>query len=89
MAEVLRKLGSEHVMVVHACDGLDEFTLSGSTYVAELKNGEITEFTVSPEDVGLTTVDLEGLSVASAEESLALINDALGQRGNPVSYKAG
>lgn len=89
MAEVLRKLGSEHVMVVHASDGLDEFTLSGSTHVAELKNGEITEFTVSPEDVGLTTVDLEGLSVASAEESLALINDALGQRGNPVSHKAG
>ena len=88
MAEVLCKLGSEHVMVVHASDGLDEFTLSGSTHVAELNNGEVKEYSVSPEDVGLSCVNLDGLSVASAEESLALINDALGSRTTPASHKA-
>ncbi|MFT5118696.1 MAG: anthranilate phosphoribosyltransferase [Kiritimatiellia bacterium] len=88
MAEVLHKLGSEHVLLVHASDGLDEFTLSGSTHVAELKQGVITEYQVSPEDVGLSTATLEGLSVNSADQSLALIIDALGARANPESYRA-
>jgi anthranilate phosphoribosyltransferase len=88
MAEVLHKLGSEHVLLVHASDGLDEFTLSGSTHVAELKQGVITEYQVSPEDVGLSTATLEGLSVSSADQSLALIVDALGARANPESYRA-
>jgi anthranilate phosphoribosyltransferase len=88
MAEVLQKLGSEHVMVVHASDGLDEFTLSGSTHVAELKQGVIAEYEVTPESVGLVSSSIEGLSVNSAEQSLALINDALGARVNPESYKA-
>jgi anthranilate phosphoribosyltransferase len=88
MAEVLQKLGSEHVLLVHASDGLDEFTLSGSTHVAELKQGVITEYQVSPEDVGLSIGTLEGLSVSSADQSLALIVDALGARANPESYRA-
>jgi anthranilate phosphoribosyltransferase len=88
MAEVLFRLGSEHVMVVHASDGLDEFTLSGSTHVAELKNGEVKEYSVSPEDVGLSCTGLDGLSVASATESLNLINDALGKRTTAASQKA-
>lgn len=88
MAEVLQKLGSEHVMVVCANDGLDEFTLSGSTHVAELKGGEVVEYDVAPKDVGLAESSLEGLSVASAEESLALINDALGKQVNPEAHKA-
>jgi anthranilate phosphoribosyltransferase len=88
MAEVLQKLGSEHVMVVHASDGLDEFTLSGSTHVAELKQGEVTEYIVSPEDVGLSVATLDGLSVASADESLNLIRDALGGSDSLVAHKA-
>lgn len=88
MAEVLQKLGSEHVLVVHASDGLDEFTLSGESHVAELKNGSVTEYTVSPESVGLTSASLEGLSVASAEESLALITDALGSCEQKYAHKA-
>jgi anthranilate phosphoribosyltransferase len=88
MAEVLHKLGSEHVMVVNASDGLDEFTLSGITHVAELKQGEVTEYTVSPEDVGLSLANLDGLSVTSAEESLNLIRDALGGKNSPVAHKA-
>lgn len=88
MAAVLKKLGSEHVLVVHASDGLDEFTLSGNTHVAELKNGTINEYQVGPEDVGLSVSSLEGLSVNSAEESLALITDALGKRAQSASHQA-
>ncbi len=50
MAEVLQRLGSEHVMIVHSEDGLDEISIAAPTYVAELKNGEIKEYKISPED---------------------------------------
>ncbi|MBI5329246.1 MAG: anthranilate phosphoribosyltransferase [Betaproteobacteria bacterium] len=53
LAEVLRELGSRHVMVVHSADGLDEISLAGETYVAELRGGEIHEYTVTPEQFGL------------------------------------
>ncbi|MBZ0272441.1 bifunctional anthranilate synthase component II/anthranilate phosphoribosyltransferase [bacterium] len=54
VAEVLRLLGTEHAMVVHGHDGLDEITLTGPTHVAELRGGEITEYEFDPRDVGLT-----------------------------------
>lgn len=88
MAEVLQHLGSEHVLIVHAADGLDEISLATSTHVAELKDGNIEEFLLKPEDVGLHTQSLVGLSVTSAEESLTLINDALGKRNTPEAQKA-
>ena len=88
MAEVLKALGSEHVLVVHAGDGLDELSLSGASFVAELKNGEVTEYTVMPEDVGLTTQALDGLSVESAADSLAIIKAALGKDDTPTAHKA-
>jgi anthranilate phosphoribosyltransferase len=88
MAEVLSRLGSEHVLVVHASDGLDEITLSGETFVAELKDGQIKEYTVLPSDFGFETQSLEGLSVDSAKESLALIKAALGKSQNEAAQKA-
>lgn len=88
MAEVLAKLGSEHVMVVHAEDGLDEISLSAPTYVAELKNGLITEYQITPEMFGIERADLEGLRVTSAQQSLQLIRDALGARGTLAAQKA-
>jgi anthranilate phosphoribosyltransferase len=88
MAEVLQRLGSEHVMVVHASDGLDELTLSGTSYIAELKNGKINEYMISPEALGLSTTNLTGLSVSSAEESLNLIRDALGKKEGEHAQKA-
>ena len=88
LAEVLRELGSEHVLVVHGDDGLDELSLAGSTTVAELKQGEIREFTVRPEELGLVSQSLDGLSVASAQESLGLINDALGKKQGAHAQKA-
>jgi anthranilate phosphoribosyltransferase len=88
MAEVLSRLGSVHVLVVHAEDGLDEITIAGRTHVAELKNGAIVEYAVGPEDFGLSVQSLDGLSVADADASLALIRNALGKRDHPAAHKA-
>lgn len=88
LAEVLCRLGSEHALIVHAKDGLDEFSIASSTQVAELKNGSITEYTLTPEDVGLHSQSLIGLTVTSATESLALIRDALGKRQGEYAQKA-
>lgn len=75
IAEVLKELGSNHVMVVHGSDGMDEITLSGPTYVAELKNGEITEYEITPETVGLPTVPLADLLGGDTEHNAAAIRD--------------
>ena len=88
IAEVLKQLGAEHVLVVHSKDGLDEISLAAPTAVAELKNGEITEWTLSPDDVGIQSQTLSGLTVNSSEESLKLIKDALGRDKSEIGEKA-
>ncbi len=88
LAEVLGRLGSKHVLVVHAQDGLDEISLGSESHVAELKDGTVTEYTVKPEDFGISTQSLDGLAVDSAEQSLALIKDALGKRETENGKKA-
>ncbi len=88
MAEVLARLGSEHVMVVHAKDGLDEISLATETQIAELKNGVIREYTIKPEDFGIQSKSLIGLSVSNSEDSLLLIKDALGNRRGQYAEKA-
>lgn len=88
MAEVLKRLGAEHVMVVHAKDGLDEISLATPTVVAELKGGEISEYTVCPEDMGVASRSLVGLDVSDSEASLALIRDAFSTRSNEAAEKA-
>jgi anthranilate phosphoribosyltransferase len=76
--EVLRDLGSEHVLVVAADDGLDEISLSAMTYVGELKNGKITQYSVKPEDFGITSYqDYRMLQINNAQESLAMLRQAL------------
>lgn len=87
-AEVLKRLGSKHVMVVHSQDGLDEISIAGPTQVAELRDGEIKEYQISPEDFGLPTRSLDGLGVESAEESLELIKAALGKDRSERASKA-
>lgn len=69
LAEVLRELGSRHVLVVHASDGLDELSLAGVSFVAELKDGEIKEYAVQPADFGLVHCPSEQLVVADIEEA--------------------
>jgi anthranilate phosphoribosyltransferase len=88
MAEVLGRLGAERVMVVHAEDGLDEISLATRTHVVELADGAIHEYTLTPEDLGITSQSLIGLEVASAAQSAALIRDALGKRRGPQAAKA-
>ena len=77
MAEVLSKLGSEHVIVVHGHDGMDEISISGPTQVAELKLGQIHEYTIEPAQFGLEVSDLAGITVGSPEQSLVMINGVL------------
>jgi len=82
MAQVLQQLGSRHVMVVHAEDGMDEIGISSPTHVAELKNGEVNSYTITPSDFGMKTASLDELKVDSAEQSLATIEAVLaGQTG--------
>ena len=88
MAEVLQRLGSQHVLVVHAQDGLDEISLAAPTHVAELKDGVISEYRIQPEDFGIRSQTLIGLTVEGAQDSLALIRDALGKRKTDNGQKA-
>ena len=88
MAEVLARLGSEHVLVVHSDDGLDEISLAAETSVAELNGGDVVEYRLKPEDFGIARQSLDGLEVSDAEDSLKLIRDALGKRKTEAGAKA-
>jgi anthranilate phosphoribosyltransferase len=88
MAEVLQRLGSEHVMIVHSDDGLDEISIAAETQVAELRDGSISLYRICPGDFGLPQHDLSGLSVSSADESAALIRDIMAGADDERSRKA-
>ncbi|MDG1311481.1 MAG: anthranilate phosphoribosyltransferase [Porticoccaceae bacterium] len=88
MAEVLGRLGAEHIMVVHSADGLDEISIATETYVAEYRDGAVSEYKIQPEDYLSQRQNLDGLAVENAEESLALIVDALGKKASPQAAKA-
>ena len=82
IANVLKGLNSRHVMVVHSEDGLDEFSIANTTYVAELKDNNISTYTVHPGDFGLEEGKLDSIKAENAEQSLALINEAFsGKKG--------
>ncbi|MBF0471705.1 MAG: anthranilate phosphoribosyltransferase, partial [Gammaproteobacteria bacterium] len=82
LAKVLQQLGSRHVLVVHAEDGLDEISIAAPTRVAELKGGVVSGYTIRPEDFGLASQPLTPLLVDSAEASLALIQTLFrGEKG--------
>lgn len=77
LAEVLHKLGSNHVLVVHSTDGMDEISCCASTHAAELNNGKITEFTIDPADFGIAGHKLADIQVDGPEESARLIESVL------------
>ena len=82
IANVLKGLNSRHVMVVHSEDGLDEFSIANTTYIAELKDNNISTYTVHPGDFGLEEGNLDSIKAENAEQSLALINEAFsGKKG--------
>src|SRR5690606_9812564 len=83
IANVLKNLGSEHVWVVHGHDGLDELTTTGSTKVAELKDGKIRLFEVTPADAGLPPAKLADLKGGNAEATAAAIRDVLAGKPGP------
>ena len=93
MAEVLGRLGAEHVMVVHSADGLDEISIAAETFVAEFKDGLLTEYSVFPDDYFNERQSLSGLSVLDAQESLSIITSALGgelpSAANLIALNAG
>jgi len=72
-ARVLQRLGSRHVLVVNGSDGLDEITISGATYVAELKGGQVNEYTLMPEEFGLKLAPLDSIKVANAAEAKVML----------------
>ncbi|MFC2004706.1 anthranilate phosphoribosyltransferase [Chloroflexota bacterium] len=78
---VLQSLGCEHALVVHGKDGLDEITTAGETQVCELKEGNISNYTISPEDFGLPGASLDSLKGGTADENAALLRSILS--GNP------
>lgn len=85
LAKVMQRLGAEHVLVVHSEDGLDEISIGASTQVAELKDGEVSTFTVDPEAFGIPLSQVDTLKVADAAESLAVVRRVLGGEAGPAS----
>ena len=84
LAQVLKQLGSQHVLVVHAEDGLDEISIAATTRVAELRNGEISTYTITPEEFGMQRAGLDSLAVADAAQSLAMIEAVFDNRPGPA-----
>lgn len=81
---VLQRLGSAHVMVVHGVDGLDEISLAGETRVGELRNGQVSEYTVHPGDFGMRVCGAEALTVVDQAGSVACIERALSNEDGPL-----
>lgn len=90
---VLQSLGSRHVLIVHGLDGMDEASLGAATMVGELKDGEVREYQIHPEDFGLGMVSNRSIRVSSKDESKALVMQALnntpGAARDIVAYNAG
>jgi anthranilate phosphoribosyltransferase len=82
IAHVLKNLGSIRAMVVHGVEGLDEISLSGPTQVAELRDGQVKEYMIDPETMGLKRCPLGDLHGGSAEESAHIVRAVLqGSKG--------
>ncbi len=85
MAEALKKLGTHSALVVHGADGMDEITLSDITYCAQLKDGQITEFTLSPDDFGLPPIDPQDILGGDAATNAAALQGLL--EGQKSAYR--
>jgi anthranilate phosphoribosyltransferase len=85
LARVLGELGSKHVLVVHALDGLDELSIAAPSQVAELKDGEVRVYSIAPEDFGLSRASIDPMRVSSPAESLAIVQRVLGGEAGAAS----
>jgi anthranilate phosphoribosyltransferase len=92
-ARVLQRLGSRHVLVVHGADGMDEISISEGTYIAELKDDKVTEYTVHPDRFGMTTAPLYLLKVHNINEACeklsGVLNNEVGAPRDIVQLNAG
>jgi anthranilate phosphoribosyltransferase len=84
LAEVLRKLGSRHVMVVHSRDGLDEISIGDKTEVAELKDGTVRRFAIQPEEFGVSRSALDAIKAADPQDSVKTIVGVLDNQPGPA-----
>lgn len=84
LAWVLHRLGSQHVLIVHAEDGLDEISIGAATRIAELKQGTVTSYRVTPEQFGFERVAIDRLVVNSAQESLDVLRSVLANQPGPA-----
>ena len=93
LAQVLGELGSRHVLVVHGADGMDEISISAGTYIAELKDGKVREYTVHPGQFGLPSAPVDMLRVANIDEAqeklLGVLNNEVGASRDIVQLNAG
>ena len=93
LAQVLGELGSRHVLVVHGADGMDEISISEGTYIAELKDGKVSEYTVHPDLFGLPSAPINMLRVANVDEAceklLGVLNNEVGVPRDIVQLNAG
>ena len=83
MATVLRNLGTEHAWVVHGSDGLDELTTTGPSFVAELKDGKIKTFEISPEDAGINLAKPEDLEGGNPDENARALRAVMSGEHGP------
>ncbi|SRR6056297_1325594 len=88
VAEVLKALGAEHAMVVHSRDGLDEISIGDGTHVTELRQGNIDDYEISPEEFSIQRRSLDGLTVDGAAASAEVILAALRNESSEVASKA-
>ncbi len=84
LANVLKNLGSEQVMIVHSEDGMDEISISAPTNIAELKDGEIKTYKIEPEQFGMQPADINTLAVENVEESFKVMQAVLDNQGGPT-----
>ena len=80
----LQRLGAEHAVVVYGRDGMDEVSLGAATMVGELKNGDITEYEIHPEDFGMVMASNRALKVETAEDSRAMLMGVLNNQAGPA-----
>lgn len=84
LARVLARLGSEHAMVVHGADGIDEITLTGNTYVAEYKNGNLKEYILNPTEFGFALCSPADLKGGDAEQNAQIVREVLKGKKGPA-----
>ena len=84
LAHVLKRLGSEHVLVVHAEDGMDEISIASPTFIAELKDGVVSSYTIQPEDFSMSRADLQQIRATDSAHSLEIIKAVFDNTEGPA-----